>query len=122
MLSQALALPPLGQLTPSTKISQLGCTERIALPIRSAASRQSRASPPWPQPAPVPFGSVPSACGSLCRSAPITVVLPAYRRASICQSLMVWASETEAVYHSADWPAAVGRCRSRMTRIPLEPA
>jgi hypothetical protein len=58
-------------------MSQLGCTPRIAFPARSAASRQSRAVSPQPQHEPVLFGSVPSACGSLCRSAPMTVVLPA---------------------------------------------
>src|ERR1700755_1930869 len=77
MLSQALALPPLGQLTPSTTMSQFGVASRTALPARSAARRQSRFTSPQPQQAPVPFGSVPSACGSLCRSAPMTVVLPA---------------------------------------------
>src|SRR5690242_11907428 len=54
-LSQTLGLPPLGrlQLTPSTKISQLELYDRMALPIRCAPRRQSRASPP-PQSAPVP--------------------------------------------------------------------
>src|SRR3954469_24032596 len=99
-LSQTLDSPPLGQLTPSTKISQLGCTDRMALPARSAASRQSRAVSPQPQQAPVAAGLVPSACGSLCRSAPITVVLPAYRRASICQSLIQVDSGTPEVYQS----------------------
>ncbi len=92
------------------------------MPARSAASRQSRLVSPQPQQAPVAAGLVPSACGSLCRSAPITVVLPAYRWASIFQSLIQVLSGTLEVYHSGDWPAAVGRCRSRMIRIPLLPA
>src|SRR3954467_13739580 len=120
--SQTFDRPPLGQLTPSTKISQFGCADRIALPARSAASRQSRAMSPQPQHAPVAAGLVPSACGSLCRSAPITVVFPAYRRASDCQSAIHVLSGTAGVYHSAVWPAVVGRWRSRITRMPLEPA
>ena len=94
----------------------------MALPARSAASRQSRVVSPQPQQAPVAAGLVPSACGSLCRSAPITVVLPAYRWASIFQSAIQVASETVGVYQSGDCPAAVGRCRSRMIRMPLLPA
>ncbi|PSL57749.1 hypothetical protein B0I31_102728 [Saccharothrix carnea] len=92
------------------------------MPARSAASRQSRSTTPQPQHAPVALGLVPSACGSLCRSAPITVVLPAYRWASIFQSLIQVDSGTAAVYQRADWPAPVGRCRSRMMRIPFWPA
>src|SRR4051794_30818071 len=103
-----LELPPLGQLTPSTKTSQFGCTDRIALPARSAASRQSRAVSPQPQHAPVACGLVPSACGSLCRSAPITVVLPAYRCARAFQSLIHVASETVDVYQRAVCCALVG--------------
>jgi hypothetical protein len=58
----------------------------------------------------------------LCRSAPITVVLPAYRWASDFQLAIQVLSGTAAVYQSAVCPAAVGRCRSRMTRMPLPPA
>src|SRR5258705_1912096 len=76
MPSQAFATPPDRQLTPSTKTSQFGLVCSTALPMRCAPSRQSRA-PPQPQQDPTPFGSVPSACGSLNRSAPMTVVLPA---------------------------------------------
>ncbi len=51
----------------------------------------------------------------------MTVVLPAYRWASAFQSLIQVVSGTPAVYQSAVWPALVGRCRSRMTRIPFCP-
>src|SRR3954463_15971662 len=97
--------PPLpSQLTPSTKISQLELVCSTALPMRSAARRQSLAVSPQPQQEPVPVGSVPSACGSLTRSAPPPGGLFPYRDASLCQSAISLASVPAPLYHSAVCP------------------
>ena len=65
------AMSPGGQMAERdkiTKINQSGFAWSTALPARSAAARQSVEELPSPH--------VAGPCGSLCRSAPMTVGLP----------------------------------------------
>src|SRR5262245_50428438 len=113
---------------PSTRMRRSGFAASTALPAFCAASRQSVAALPVPQVAPLPlplYGAPATLCGSLRRSAPMTVEFPLYRLASLTQLLIHWLSEYEPVYHSPFCSALLpfsDRWLSRMTFSPIDPA
>src|SRR5438270_14060757 len=112
-----------------------GLIARTAFPARSAASRQSVAGLLFPlyapQVAPCPRyafsvqGPGGDVWGSLRRSTPTTVGLPAYRFVSFCQSRIQAFSGYLLVYqrplHSGGVPMPE-RALSRITRSPWAPA
>src|SRR5215472_5286923 len=110
---------------PSTAIRSCGFTPRMALPAVCAASCQSVLLSPVPHVAPCEYWRPAGVCGSLRRSMPTTVGLPAYRLAMATQSFTHALCGNWLVYQSPFCSAllpASERWSSRITRRPAAPA